>query len=293
MPQFLKNHKINDQVKKSNSLLNSKENRKWLYGLRFGFAAGLVFGCITWMPDAISLAQSHAVLPWLKFFIGTPVSILLFSLAGIFAIHKDSLPITLLCFSSTAIIMAIIAGHLPYEITSRAMKVVDPALSKMTSLPFHEGALTRTVLTVIINFVVTVIASLFFDYLVSQSYLSDSFIGTVIPLIIFILFFALNGYLANDLNNKPFTVPIEKMSSLISQAQEIQSGRLQLQPEFQTWVNTVLDLDINIQVPYRIFVEKYDIAFVQLQLLVQFDQTWYRCFMMGDQPFYCAQYKSQ
>jgi hypothetical protein len=279
-------------VKKSNSSINGRRTRKWLYGFGFGFAAGLVFGCITWMPDAIGLAQSHAVLPWLKFCMGTPVSILLFSLAGIIAIHKDSLPFTLICFGSAAVIVAIIAGHLPYEITSRAIQVVDPALSEMISLPFHEGALTRTVLTVIINFVAVVFASLFFDYLVSQSYLSDSIISAIIPLIIFILFFALNGYIANDLNNKPFTVPIEKMSSLIEQAQEIQSGRLQLQPEFQTWVNTVLDLKINIQVPYRIFVERYDTAFVQLQLLVQFDQTWYRCFMMGDQPFYCANIKT-
>jgi len=279
-------------VKKSSSSINGRKTRKWLYGLAFGFTAGLVFGCITWMPDAISLTQSHSVLPWLKFLIGTPVSILLFSLAGIFAIHKDSLPITMLCFVTTAIFVALIAGHLPYEITSRAMQVVDPSLSKMISLPFHEGAVTRTVLTVIINFVVAVFASLFFDYLVSQSYLSDSIIGTIIPLIIFILFFALNGIVANDLNNKPFTVPIEKMSSLIIQAQDIQSGRLQLQPEFQTWVNTVLNLNINVQVPFRIFVERYDTAFVQLQLLIQFDRTWYRCFMMGDQPFYCAQYKS-
>jgi hypothetical protein len=280
-------------VKKSNTLNKNKKNQKWFYGLAFGFAAGLVFGCITWMPDAISLAQSHTVLPWLKFFIGTPVSILLFSLAGIIAIHKDSLPVTLLCFVTAAIMVAIIAGHLPYEITSWAMRVVDPTLSKMISLPFHEGALTRTVLTVIINFVVAVFASLFFDYLVSQSYLSDSIISAVIPLIIFILFFALNGYIANDLNNKPFTVPIEKMSNLIMQAQDIQSGRLQPQPEFQAWVNTVLNLNINVQVPFRIFVERYDTAFVQLQLLIQFDRTWYRCFMMGDQPFYCDQYKSQ
>jgi hypothetical protein len=278
-------------VKKSSSSINGRKTRKWLYGLGFGFAAGLVFGCITWMPDAISLAQSHTVLPLLKFLIGTPVSILLFSLAGIIAIHKDSLPVTLLCFSTAAIIVALFAGHLPYEVTSRAMQVVDPSLSKMISLPFHEGALTRTVLTVIINFVVAVFASLFFDYLVSQSYLADSIIGAVIPLIIFTLFFTLNGIVANDLNNKPFTIPIEKMSSLIGQAQEIQSGRLQLQPEFQAWVNTVLDL--NIQVPYRIFVERYDTAFVQLQLLVQFDKAWYRCFMIGDQPLYCAQYKSQ
>ena len=280
-------------VKKSSSSINGRRTQKWFYSLGFGFAAGLVFGCITWMPDAISLSQSHAVLPWLKFCIGTPVSILFFSLAGIFAIHKDSLPFTLFCFGSVAIIIAIIAGHLPYEITNRAIQVVDPALSKMISLPFHEGTLTRTVLTVIINFVVAVFASLFFDYLVSQSYLSDSFIGIVIPLIIFLLFFGLNGYVANDLNNKPFSVPIEKMSNLIEQAQDIQSGRLQLQPEFQAWVNTVLDLNINIQVPYRIFVEKYDTTFIQLQLLVQFDQTWYRCFMMGDQPFYCAQYETR
>jgi hypothetical protein len=280
-------------VKKSKSSINGRKTRKWLYGLGFGFTAGLVFGCITWMPDAISLAQSHTVLPWLKFLIGTPVSILLFSLAGIIAIHKDSLPITMLCFATTAVIVALIAGHLPYEITSQAMQVVDPSLSKMISLPFHEGALTRTVLTVIINFVVAVFASLFFDYLVSQSYLSDSIIGAVIPLIIFILFFTLNGVVANDLNNKPFTVPIQKMSNLIGQAQEIQSGQFQLQPEFKSWVNIVLDLNINIQVPYRIFVERYDTAFVQLQLLVQFDQAWYRCFMMGDQPFYCAQYKTQ
>ena len=245
------------------------------------------------MPYAISLAHAHTVLPWLKFFIGTPVSILFFTLAGLFAIRKDSLPFTMLCFGTAAVLVALLAGHLPYEISDHAMRLVDHDLSRMISLPFHEGALTRTTLTTILNLVVVLFASLFFEYSVSQSYLSDSLIGAVIPLIFFLLFFAVNGYLANDLNNKPFTAPIKNMNSLIQQAQDIQSGRLQLKHEFQSWVNTVLSLEINVQVPYRILVESYDTTFIQLQLLIQFDQTWYRCFMMGDQPFYCDQYKSQ
>ena len=275
------------------SITNGQKNRKLLYGLLFGFAAGLVFGCITWMPDAINLAQAHTVLPWLKFFIGVPVSILFFSLAGVLSLHKDSLVFTILCFGATAILVALLAGHLPYEITDHALRLVDPALSKMVSLPFHEGALTRTTLTIILNLVVVLFASLFFEYSVSQSYRANSLIGAVIPLIIFILFFAVNGTIANDLNNKPFTVPINNMNALIQQAQELQSGRLQLKPEFQSWANTVLALGINLQVPYRILVEKYDTTFIQLQLLVQFDQTWYRCFMMSDQPFYCDHYSSE
>jgi len=280
-------------VVNKNSIINGQKNRKWLYGLLFGCAAGLVYGCVTWMPDAINLAQAHTVLPWLKFFIGMPVSILFFSLAGILSFHKNSLPFTMLCFGTTAILVARLAGHLPYEITYQAMRLVDPALSKMVSLPFHEGALTRTVLTVILNLVVVLFACLFFEYSVSQSYLSASLFGAVIPLIIFILFFAVNGYIANDLNNKPISAPIETMSTLIQQGQDIQSGRLQLKPEFQSWVNTVLDLKINVQVPYRILVESYDTTFTQLQLLIQFERTWYRCFMMGDQPFFCDLYSSE
>jgi hypothetical protein len=280
-------------VENKNSIINGLKNRKQLYGLWFGCAAGLVFGCVTWMPDAISLAQAHTVLPWLKFLIGTFASILFFSLAGGLAIRLNSLPFAMLCFGTAAVLVALLAGHLPYEITYQAMRFVDPALSKMVSLPFHDGALTRTALTVILNLVIVLFASLFFEYLVSQSYLSASFISAVIPFIIFILFFAVNGYIANDLNNKPFTAPIQKMSALIHQAQDIQSGRLLLKPEFQSWVNTVLALEINVQVPYRILVESYDTTFIQLQLLIQFDRTWYRCFMMGEQLFYCDLYDSQ
>jgi hypothetical protein len=282
-----------DQVENKNSITKGKRNLKQLYGFLFGCAAGLVYGCITWMPDAIRLAQAHTALPWLKFFIGTPISILLFFLAGAIAIRKDSLLITMLCFGSAAVLIAILSGHLPYEITGQALGLVDPALSKMVSLPFHEGALTRIALTAILNLVVVLFASFFFEYSVSQSYLANSLIGVVTPLLIFILFFGVNGYVANDLINKPFAAPIQNMNSLIHQAQDIQSGRLQLKPGFQSWANTVLALEIDIQVPYRILVEKYDTTFIQLQLLVQFDQTWYRCFMMGDQPFFCDRYTSQ
>ena len=273
--------------------MNSQKNKKQRYGLWFGCAAGLVFGCIAWMPDAISLAQAHTALPWLKFLIGLFASVLFFSFAGGLSIRVNSLPFTMFCFGITAVLIALLAGHLPYEVTSQAMRFVDPTLLKMVSLPFHEGALTRTVLTIILNLVVVLFASLFFEYLINQSYLSDSIINAVIPLIIFSLFFAVNGYIANDLNNKPFTTPIQTMGALIQQSQDIQSGHLQLKPGFQSGANTLLALEINVRVPYRILVETYDTTFTQLQLLVQFDQTWYRCFMMGDQLFYCDHYNSQ
>lgn len=262
--------------------------KKNMIGLLFGFIAGLVFALVAWLPDALQLAGSHAVLPWLKFGIGTTAAILLFSLAGWIAIQKHTLIITILCFEIASFLTALLAGHLPFEITKQVMQMTDATFTSLVNLPFHEGALTRTVLTIVISSVPTLIAALFFESLTSQTYLAASRMRVILPVIIFIVFFIFNAFITDDMNNRSLRAPIIHMSALIQQAQKIQSGETIPSSMKDEWVDTILLMDINVRVPYRLLVEKYDTIFSQLELLVQFGQNWYRCNMWEDQPFYCA-----
>jgi hypothetical protein len=281
--------------KKQVNVLKQKEKggsstspNKNAIGFLFGAAAGLAFAMTTWLPDAISLSRAHAVLPWLKFGIGTTVAVLLFSLAGWIAIRKQTLLITIVCFGMASFFTGILAGHLPFDITEEAIRIFDPSLSRLIQLPFQEGAMTRTVLTVVMNTVLVVIASLFFENLASQTYLAASRMDAIFPVIIFMAFFVVGGFIANDMNNRALRSPIVRMDALILEAQKIQSGTLHPNSTSDPWVETVLSLGINVSVPYRILVEKYDTVFSQLELLIQFGQDWYRCNMWEDQPFYCA-----
>ena len=262
--------------------------KKTSLGLLFGFMAGLAFSLTAWLPDALSLSRAHGLFPWLKLGIGSAATLLLFSLAGWVAIHKPALPVTLLCFGLAAILSAWLAGHLPYEITREAIHMMDADLSNHIPLPYHEGAQTRTVLTIILNCAVVVLAAVFFEPLTSQAYLAASRASIIIPLVIFMAFFAFNGAIANYLINQPFSQPLLRMSTLIQEAQEIQNGRLPAEAARDRWVDTLLTLDIDLRVPYRILVREYDTTFTQLELQVQFGQTWYLCNLWEDQPFFCS-----
>jgi hypothetical protein len=271
-------------------LKKMKEIPKPIYGLIFGSAAGFVFSLITWGIDGSILAQSHAILPWLKFGIGSPFAIFITGLAGFLASKRSTIIFNILCFGTSALIISFLAGHLPYEITEKALQFFDPKLSRMVSFNFHEGAVTRLALATFISFVISVLLSFFFEDLVSQAYSSAQFGGLFIPLIIFIIFFAFSGWITDDMVNRPFRNPITQMNTLVQQARDIQSGKMKDKPQWNSWINSILSLEINTNVPYRIITETYDTTFMQVQLLLQFDQSWYRCFVMDAQPFYCVPY---
>lgn len=275
-------------MKKKEKAGSSTGSNKAMVGILFGTAAGLAFAMTTWLPDAIDLAKANAVLPWFKFGVGTIVTVVLFSLAGWIAMRKQLLPITIICFEAASFFVGILAGHLPFELTEEAIRIFDPSLTRLIHLPFQEGALTRTVLTIVLNGVLVLIASLFFENLASQAYLAASRMNIILPVVIFIAFFAVGGFIANDLNNRALRSPIVRLDNLIQEAQKIQLRGLQPDSKTDPWVETILSLGINVNIPYRILIEKYDMVFSQLALLIQFEHNWYRCNMWEDQPFYCA-----
>lgn len=256
----------------------------------FGCAAGLTFAIVAWGIDAVILAQSHTFLPLFKFFVGTPVVILIYGLAGYFSVKSNTIGATLLSFGSASILVAILAGHLPYEINWRALQMVNPQVATMLYYPFHEGTATRLILVAVIIFTISVLVSFFFDDIVSPAYISGNLFGAIIQLILFVMFFAVSGWLTDDLINRPLRNPISQVNILVQQAQEIQNKKSIYDPSSHSWVDSILRLEINVNVPYRIITETYDITFSQLQVLVQFDQDWYRCYIIDGQPFYCEPY---
>jgi hypothetical protein len=262
-----------------------------IYGLIYGCSAGIAFSIVTWGIDGYTLAQSHAVLHWLKFCIGCPIALLVTSLAGYLASKRNSILFNFLCFGISALVISFLAGHLPYEFAEKALELFDPKISQMVSIVFHEGAATRLVLATFISFVIFVIFSFFFDNLVSQAYSSANLGGLIIPMIICILFFGISGWLTDDLINSPFRNPISQMNTLVQQAQEIQSGKMKEDQLGDSWVHSILNLEINTNVAYHIIMETYDTTFMQIQILLQFDQSWYRCYVMDAQPFYCEPYR--
>jgi len=263
------------------------QNIRAKLGALFGCIAGLIFSFVAWGFDALSIANSHGVLPWLKFLIGSVCVIFLYGVAGFFSAKHGGFLLTIVCFITTALVSAWLVAHLPYEGMNIGIKIFYPLLPDLASHVFHEAAQARFILTTIVFSVIALLSSLFFDNLINQAYAATSRVATILPLIIFSIFFVTTGFIGDYFNNRPFNQPMAQINSFIQKAQSIQQGRITLQPSEDTWADTFLRLNIDLDVPYRVITGEIDPTFSSAQVFVQFSKTWYECLVVLDQPFLC------
>lgn len=272
-----------------NTTQNPKNIRANL-GAFFGGIAGLVFSLVAWGFDGYTIANSHGVLPWLKFGIGSVCVIFLYGLAGFFSAKHGGFITTIACFITAALVSAWLVAHLPYEGMNTGIRTFYPSLPDLASHIFREAGHTRFILTAIIFSVIALLSSIFFDNLINQAFAATSRLGTIIPLIIFSIFFVTAGFIGDYFNNHPFNQPVAQINSFIQKAQAIQHGEITIPPGEDTWANTFLRLNIDLDVPYRVITGEIDPAFSSAQVFVQFSKTWYECLVVLDQPFLCRPY---
>lgn len=268
------------------------QNIRVRLGAFFGGVVGLVFSLIAWGLDALTIADSHGVLPWLKLIVGSVCVISIYGLSGFFSAKRGNFLTTIVFFIIAALISSWLVAHLPYEGMNTGIQIFYTSLPNLVIYTFHEAAQTRFVLTATISSVIALLSSLFFDNLINQAYAATSRIGTILPLIIFSIFFITAGFIGNYFNNRPFSQPMAQINSFIQKAQAIQRGEIAIQPGEHTWADTFLRLDIDLDVPYRVVTGEIEPAFSAAQVFVQFSQTWYECLVVLDQPFFCKPYGS-
>ena len=254
-----------------------------------GCFGGLVLALVAWGLDANSIRLAHGILPWVKFTVGALIAIPLYGVASYLAGRFGAkYYITLISFAVSGYIVAWVATHLSYDWYEALLKVFDTGFSIPIHFEYDITAQTRFVMTAAILIVISALFAFFYDGLVNQVFSSLSIMSAATAIIVFGLFFGVSGFIVDHFNNSSFRAPIIKTDYFIGRARLIQSAEIQPDPAQIGWERIFLNLDINLDVPYRLFTSSLEPAWDTAHVMVLFGENWYDCLVVAEQPFSCS-----
>jgi hypothetical protein len=268
--------------------LNDTERELTRIRLSFGCLGGMILALTAWGIDAYAIAQAHGFLPWAKFATGSVIVILLYGLASyLIGIIGMKYYVTFICYSICGIVVAWLAAHLSTDFYNRLISWGNPVLSNVIRFTYDENARATFILTAIIFVVMSAIFAFFFDTLVTQARSALSKMHVLTAFGVVVVFFGITGLLIDYFFNQTSRPPLVQTSRYIDRAQLIQTGQLTLDDKYRSRERVFLDLNINLDRPYKLISVSYDSLLQMTQVYLIFDDSWFDCSVVVDEPFYC------
>ncbi len=189
-------------------------------GLLFGLAAGLTFSLAAWGSDAVQLAASDAIFPFLKLVIGGIPCILAGLLIGVIASRFRSMIILGLLWALAAVFMAWWAGHVPYTFTTFVLSYLDPHLLERLSYPYLALSQGRTSLIMVISGGAGLIGGFLQMNFTENARYAYSGFARGLTILVWSIAFIAAGFFCDAQINKPLRQPVIAMNTLIAYVQE-------------------------------------------------------------------------
>ena len=256
--------------------------------ISFGCLGGLILALTAWGIDARAIAQAHSFFPWGKFAIGILFAIILYGLANyMIGLLGMKYYITFICYSICGIVIAWLAAHLSTDFYTGLVSWGNPALSSVIRFTYDENTHAAFILTAIIFVVMSAIFAFFYEPLVSQARTALSKMHVLTAFGVIVLFFSLTGLLIDYFFNQTSRPPLVQTSRNIESARLIQTNQLTLDNKYMSREKVFLDLNTNLDRPYKLVSVSYDSLLQMTQVYLIFDDSWFDCSVVVDEPFYC------
>ncbi|GEM_PF-2724082 len=254
----------------------------------FGIVGGLVLSLAAWGIDAYTIAQAHGFFPWVKFAVGATLTILIYGLANyLISLIGMKYYITFACYGISGIVVAWLAAHLSTDFYNGLISWGYPALAPVIRFTYDENTHAAFILSAIIFIVMSAVFSFFFETLVSQARTALSKMHVLSAFAVVMIFFGITGLLIDYFFNQMSRPPLVGTSRNIEQARLIQTNQLVLDPRYMSREKVFLDLNINLDRPYKLISVSYDSLLQMTQVYLIFDDSWFDCSVVVDEPFYC------
>ena len=256
--------------------------------ISFGCLGGLILALTAWGIDARAIAQAHGFLPWAKFAVGTVFVILLYGLASyLISLIGMKYYVTFICYSTCGVVVAWLAAHLSTDFYNGLISWGRPALSSVIRFTYDENTHATFILTAIIFIVMSAIFAFFFETLVMQARTALSKMHVISAFAVFVIFFGLTGLLIDYFFNQSSRPPLIQTSRNLDRARLIQTNQLTLDVKYMSREKVFLDLNTNLDRPYKLVSVSYDSLLQMTQVYLIFDDSWFDCSVVVDEPFYC------
>lgn len=262
---------------------------KHAYGAWFGIALALTFSIFAWGIDAYRLGQIHGLYPWIKFFGGAILCMIVGGLTGWLAARLDKPILAMLLWAVAASFFAWLTVSLPLQIVPRVLNLIDPGMKDLLHYTYYEEFSSRFGIAYVWLVIFISIAGLLQIPLSDSAVFSSSFFGKLSPMLVILVLMAICGTIVDGLNNERLRGPIDALNmsvefSLDNRGKEIDpavSRRMHLGA-----LRSVQDL---ITPERKYIVSGYDAFLEEVQVLARFENAWVECNLIVNQLITCEQ----
>lgn len=263
------------------------KTRREKFGFAYGAAGGLFFAFALWGFDGLLLAQSHAMLPWLKLIVGGVPAILICGAAGWLAERWESPLLAVLLWLAASALLGLLVVLVPLTFAPWFTGMFVPATrpwlqyAAYANLPVLVGVAFGWV--AVSAFIVAVIQI----PMIEQAIFSLSGFGRIRPHLVCAFLLLISGRVADSLNNQPLRDPIRSLDETIQFALETRGQQVDGTLARQKRLASLRPVQDLLQPERRLVVSRYDARLESIYVLVDFDGQWIECATFYGSPAIC------
>ena len=259
-------------------------------GLWFGLFAGLGLALGTWGYDAWILNGTANSLPWIKFFIGLPFSLLIGGIAGWLSARIDNALIGAFLWIIAGLAQVIMASFVPFQAVSTVLGWLAKDYVGLDIYPFVESITTRRNLLFLAVGIFSGLAGAFEMFFVDAASRASTIASRFFTLMTCMLFFIPIGLMADNLINQPLRIPIVAVHDLIQSGLEAEIKPVSKEKARDLGLRALRAFGDLIHRPYHLSLGMYDpLNMSESTVNVDFEGTWGVCFVLENRPLFCQQ----
>lgn len=264
----------------------TRESRR--NGLLFGILAGLGIALGIWGYDAAALANASGELPWIKFAIGLPLCLILCGLAGWFVVRMDNGPIGALTWALTTIIIIWVASHVPFNVRSVLIGLIDRNFLGLNIYPFVQSVQGRMILLYVVVGILGALAGASELFLVEAATRASFTLQRWFTLALGMVVFIPIGLVVDNLINQPLRSPIIGTNALIQFARDARVHPVTQETARAMGLRNMTPFGDAINQPYRLSLGNYDPqSLSESTVYIDFNGMKGVCFVIIDNPVFC------
>jgi hypothetical protein len=268
--------------------MESVHAEKRRLGLGFGFLMGIAFVVGAWGLDAYEMTRASAALPWLRLGLGALLVVPLCMLAGWLVARADSALAGLVTWLLMAVVLNYWAGHVPYEMVSWVVGRLTPEFQGQQVYPFCVSALTRLWISAAVSGVLLAIAGALQTNVVDAARNTTLVPRRIFTFMACVPFFILSGVFADLMIQRPLRQPLEAIDDLIQFALDTEGQEVDKILARTMHLGALKPIQPALHQPRRLVLGDYDLEDLEsARVLVDFNGTWARCYVIAEQPSYC------
>lgn len=251
-----------------------------------GILAGVVFAFSAWGFDAIALAGSNGVLPWLKLVIGLIPSIFIFVGLGFLSAKLPNLVLKLILWPSSAFVLGWLVTRVNFYIYPRAFVLLKPSLSGALHYVVPDTISQRLFVITVMSGIFLLVGGLLMESTLEALRFARSFVSSLIAILFWLFFFLGAGYVTdnnyNEMLREPVVVLNEKLDSV---------GKIDLNTASE-WTKQMVkrytQLNVDLDGNRKLVISEFDESFTLVKILVDFGEKWAECVVMSGHVSNCV-----